>query len=83
LHLCQKFDLSGLLSFDPCSVGVARPEAEAETAGSQPTELIGRLHRIKELLSAPVEALVQTSDEVKHLLNEVETQLPEALLIKL
>jgi hypothetical protein len=62
---------------------VACLEAETETQGSRSNEFISRLRRIKELLSAPVEALIQTADEVKHLLNEVETQLPEALLVKL
>jgi hypothetical protein len=70
-----------LLSFDPSSIGAASPEAEAESP--QPTEIAGRLNRIKELLSAPIEVLVQTSDEVKQVLDEVRTQLSEALLIKL
>jgi ABC-type transporter Mla subunit MlaD len=73
--------LSGLLLFDPLSIRAASPEAEAR--GPQPTEIVSRLDRIKELLSAPIEALVQNSDEVKQLLDEVRAQLPEALRIKL
>jgi hypothetical protein len=63
------------------SIGAVSPEAEAEDP--QPTETAGRLNRIKELLSAPIEALVQTSDEVKQILDKVRAQLPEALHIKL
>jgi chromosome segregation ATPase len=81
LHSWQESDLSELLSFDPSSIGAASPEVEAE--GPQSTEIIGRLNRIKELLSTPIEALVQTSDEVKQILDEVEAQVPEALLIQL
>jgi hypothetical protein len=73
--------LSGLLLFDPLSIGAASPEVEA--GGPQPTEIASRLNRIKELLSAPIEALVQDSDEVKQILDEVRTQLAEALRIKL
>jgi hypothetical protein len=36
-----------------------------------------------DLLSAPIDTLVQDSDEVKHLFEEIKPQLPEVLQIKL
>jgi hypothetical protein len=36
-----------------------------------------------DLLSAPIHTLVQDSDEVKHLFEEIKPQLPEVLQIKL
>jgi hypothetical protein len=38
---------------------------------------------MKDLLSAPIDTLVQDSDEMKHLFEEIEPQLPEVLQIKL
>ena len=38
---------------------------------------------MKDLLSTPIDTLVQDSDEVKHLLKEIKPQLPEVLQIKL
>jgi hypothetical protein len=38
---------------------------------------------MKDLLSAPIDTLVQDSDEMKHLLEEVQPQLPKVLQIKL
>jgi chromosome segregation ATPase len=38
---------------------------------------------MKNLLSAPIDTLVQDSDEMKHLLEEIQHQLPEVLQIKL
>jgi hypothetical protein len=38
---------------------------------------------MKDLLSAPIDTLVQDSDEMKHLLEEIQPQLPEVLQIKL
>jgi hypothetical protein len=38
---------------------------------------------MKDLLSAPIDTLVQDSDEVKHLFEEIKPQLPEVLQIKL
>ena len=81
MFLCQNFDLSQLLSFDPTSIGLIVLEAERETP--QPTALASQLQHIKELLLAPIDALVQDSDEVKRTLEEIRSQLPEALRIKL
>jgi DNA repair exonuclease SbcCD ATPase subunit len=38
---------------------------------------------MKDLLSALIDTLVQDSDEMKHLLEEIQPQLPEVLQIKL
>jgi hypothetical protein len=38
---------------------------------------------MKDLLSAPIATLVQDSDEMKHLLEEIQPQLPKVLQIKL
>jgi predicted nuclease with TOPRIM domain len=38
---------------------------------------------MKDLLSALIDALVQDSDEIKHLFEEIKPQLPEVLQIKL
>jgi hypothetical protein len=38
---------------------------------------------MKDLLSAPIDTLVQDSNEVKHLFEEIKPQLPEVLQIKL
>jgi hypothetical protein len=38
---------------------------------------------MKDLLSAPIDILVQDSDEVKHLFEEIKPQLPKVLQIKL
>jgi hypothetical protein len=38
---------------------------------------------MKDLLSAPIDTLVQDSHEMKHLFKEIQCQLPEVLQIKL
>jgi hypothetical protein len=38
---------------------------------------------MKDLLFAPIDTLVQDSDEMKHLLVEIQPQLPKVLQIKL
>jgi hypothetical protein len=38
---------------------------------------------MKDLLSAPIDTLVQDSDEMKHLLEEIQPQLLDVLQIKL
>jgi hypothetical protein len=38
---------------------------------------------MKDLLPAPIDTLVQDSDEMKHLFEEIQPQLPEVLQIKL
>jgi chromosome segregation ATPase len=45
--------------------------------------VVSQLQRMKDLLSALIDTLVQDSDEVKHLFEEIKPQLPEVLQIKL
>jgi hypothetical protein len=45
----------------------------------QPTGVAIQLLRIKGLLSIPIDALVQDSDEVWQILEEIKPQLPEHL----
>jgi hypothetical protein len=49
----------------------------------QSTGVASQLHHIKDLLSAPIDALVQDFDEVKQILEEIKPQLLEVLQIKL
>jgi hypothetical protein len=48
-----------------------------------PTGVASHLLRVKGLLSAPIDALVRDSDAVKQILEEIKSQLPEVLQIKL
>jgi hypothetical protein len=77
----QGLNLSKLLSLDPTSV--SSTIFEVDDHQPQPTGVASQLHRIKDLLSAPIDALVQDSDEVKQILEEIKPQLPEVLQIKL
>jgi hypothetical protein len=49
----------------------------------QSTGVTSQLHHMKNLLSAPIDTLVQDSDEVMHLFEEINPQLPKVLQIKL
>jgi hypothetical protein len=64
-------NLLELLSFDPTFVGSAILEA----GDHQPrlTGVASQLLRIKDLLSAPIDALVQDSNEVRRILEEIVT----------
>jgi hypothetical protein len=44
---------------------------------------MSQLQRMKDLLSTPIDILVQDSDEVKHLFEEIKPQLLEVHQIKL
>jgi hypothetical protein len=48
-----------------------------------PTGVASQLLRVKGLLSALIDALVRDSDAVRQILEEIKSQLPEALQIKL
>jgi hypothetical protein len=74
-------NLSELLSFDPASVGSAILEADDHQP--QPTSVSNQLLHIKGLLSAPIDALVQDSNEVRQILKEIKPELPEILQLKL
>jgi hypothetical protein len=70
-----------LLSFDPASIGSAMPDIDDQQP--QPTGVMSQLRCMKDLLSTLIDTLVQDSDEVKHLFEEIKPQLPEVLQIKL
>jgi hypothetical protein len=70
-----------LLSFDPASIGSAILEVDDHQ--QQLTGVASQLLRIKGMLSALSDTLVQDSDEVRQILEEIKPQLPEVLQIKL
>jgi chromosome segregation ATPase len=70
-----------LLSFDPASISSALLDVDGQQ--SQPIGVASQLRRMKDLLSALIDNLVQDSDEMKHLFEETKPQLPEVLQIKL
>jgi hypothetical protein len=74
-------NLSELLSFDPASVGSAIHKVDDHQP--QPTGVASQLLRIKDLLSAPIDTLVQDSNEVRQILEEIKPQLSKILQLKL
>jgi hypothetical protein len=70
-----------LLSFDPTSIGSALLDVDGQQP--QPTGVTSQLRRLKDLLSTLIDTLVQDSDEMNHLFEEIKPQLPEVLQIKL
>jgi hypothetical protein len=70
-----------LLAFDPASVGSAILEADDPQPDS--TSAASQLLRVKDLLSAPIDALVQDSSAIRQILEEINSQLPVVLQIKL
>jgi chromosome segregation ATPase len=70
-----------LLSFDTASIGLALLNVDGQQP--QPAGVVSQLRRMKDLLSAPIDTLVQDSDEMKHLFEEIKPQLPKVLHIKL
>jgi hypothetical protein len=58
-----------LLSFDPASIGLVLLDVDDQQA--QPTGVASQLQRMKDLLSALIDTLVQDSDEMKHLFEEI------------
>jgi hypothetical protein len=77
----QGFNFSELLSFDPASIGSVLLDVDDQQL--QPTGIVNQLRHMKDLLSAPIDTLVQDSDEMKHILAEIQPQFPEVLQIKL
>jgi ABC-type transporter Mla subunit MlaD len=59
-----------LLSFDPASIGSAIPDIDDQQP--QPTGVASQLRHMKDLLSALIDTLVQDSDEVKQLFEEIK-----------
>jgi hypothetical protein len=77
----QGFNFSELLPFDPASIGSVLLDVDDQQL--QPTGVVNQLRHMKDLLSAPIDTLVQDSDEMKHLLAEIQPQLLKVLQIKL
>jgi hypothetical protein len=69
-----------LLSFDPASIGSVLLNVDDQQL--QLTGVVNQLRHMKDLLSAPIETLVQDFDEMKHLLEEIQPQLSKVLQIK-
>ena len=71
-----------MLSFDPVSMGLTAPGTKTPSL-QQLANLAHQLQLIKDLLSAPITALVDDSSKIKEILEQIETQLPESLQVKL
>ena len=63
-------------------MGLAVPGADRPSL-QQSANLANQLQLIKDLLSAPITALVDDSSKIKEILEQIESQLPELLRVKL
>ena len=63
-------------------MGLIAPRAKVPSS-RQPIDLADQLQHIKNLLSAPISTLVDDSSEIKEILEQIESQLPESLQVKL
>ena len=63
-------------------MGLTVPGSETSSL-QQSANLTHQLQLIKELLSAPITALVDDSSKIKNIFEQIESQLPEPLQIKL
>jgi len=63
-------------------MGLTVPGAETPSL-QQSANLAHQLHLVKDLLSAPLTALVGNSNEIRNIFEQIESQLPEPLQIKL
>jgi chromosome segregation ATPase len=80
LVVCQGYDLSGLLTFDPESIEPATAKASEEPG---PSTTHGQLQHLKALLSSSIETLVDDSEAVKSILEDIQPHLPVTLQVKL
>ena len=71
-----------MLSFDPASTGLTAPGTKAPSL-QQSANLANQLQLIKDLLSAPIITLVDDSSKIKEILEQIESELPESLRVKL
>jgi hypothetical protein len=67
--------------FDPASIGLAILEADDPQPDS--ISVASRLLHMKNLLLGPINVLIQDSSAVKQILDEVNSQLPVSLQVKL
>ncbi|KAK1604056.1 hypothetical protein QYE76_027729 [Lolium multiflorum] len=73
-------DLSSLLTFDPESIEPTPPKASGEPS---PSTVHGPLQRLKDLLSASTETLIENSEEAKGIFEDIRPHLPMTLQVKL
>ncbi|KAK1676987.1 hypothetical protein QYE76_037835 [Lolium multiflorum] len=73
-------DLSSLLTFDPESIEPTSSKASGEPI---PSTVRGPLQRLKDLLSASTETLIEDSEEAKGILEDIQPHLPMTLQVKL
>ncbi|KAK1697890.1 hypothetical protein QYE76_014587 [Lolium multiflorum] len=73
-------DLSSLLTFDPESIEPTSSKASGEPS---PSTVHGPLQRLKDLLSSSTETLIENSEEVKGILEDIQPHLPMTLQVKL
>ncbi|KAK1629028.1 hypothetical protein QYE76_003343 [Lolium multiflorum] len=71
--LKKGYDLSSLLTFDPESIEPAASKASEE---SGPSATHGQLQHLKALLSSSIETLVEDTEEVKSILEDIQPHLP-------
>lgn len=69
-----------MLTFDPESIEPAPSAASDEPRAST---VLPQFQRLRALLSSPIEKLVEGSEEVKSVLDEIKDQLPVKLQMKL
>jgi DNA repair exonuclease SbcCD ATPase subunit len=69
-----------LLTFDPESIEPTTSKASEEPS---PSTVHGPLQRLKDLLSSSIETLVENSEEVKGILEDIQPHLPMTLQVKL
>jgi hypothetical protein len=67
----QGLNLSELLAFDPASIGLVILEVDDPQPDS--TRVASQLLRVKDLLSALINALVQDSSAVRQILEEINS----------
>ena len=63
-------------------MGLNAPNAEVQPQ-QQPITITNQLQNIMDMLSAPITALVGDSSEIKNIFEQIESQLPESVQIKL
>ena len=63
-------------------MGLTAPGAKTPSL-QQSASLANQLHLIKDLLSAPITALVDDSSKIKEILEQIESRLLESLRVKL
>ncbi|KAK1630430.1 hypothetical protein QYE76_004745 [Lolium multiflorum] len=71
--LGEGYDLSSLLTFDPESIEPAASKASEE---SGPSATHGQFQHLKALLSSSIETLVEDTEEVKSILEDIQPHLP-------